>query len=65
LAMGSMLTAMLWVLSAQISELKVSVGTIQNTQQVMREDIVGLKTSLVYIESKVDANAQHREGPPH
>ena len=60
---ASMLTAMVWVLSAQISELKTTMGTVQVNQQVMRENIVELKTSLVYIESKVDRNAQHREGP--
>ncbi len=62
LVTGSMLTAMLWLLTAQISELKTTMGTVQNTQQVMREDIVGLKTSLKYIESRVDRNAERREG---
>lgn len=60
LVTGSMLTAMLWVLSAQISELKTTMGTVQVNQQEMREDIVGLKTSLMYIESRVDRNAERR-----
>jgi hypothetical protein len=60
LVTGSMLTAMLWVLSAQISELKTTMGTVQANQQEMREDVVGLKTSLRYIEGKVDRNANSR-----
>ncbi len=59
---GSMLMAMLWVLSSQISELKTTMGTVQANQQEMREDIVGLKTSLIYIEYKVNRNAERREG---
>ncbi len=60
---GSMLTAMVWVLSAQISELKTTMVTVQSNQHEMREDVVELKTSLRYIESRVDRNAERREGP--